>query len=664
MAHILRGYVGLVLIYGFLWCPAVVVAEDAELGEVTVHGDASDAGDAARDLSVAAETIRVDDYRDRVTSVAELIEMVPGVRVTRFGGLGDFATVAIRGSTAEQVQIYLDGVPLNPAAGGAVDLSKLPLSSLESITVYRGQAPIRFATSAVGGVIALTTRQAERDRKTDAQASYGSLNTFDAAASHSQGWEQTRFLINYQYGRSDGDFSFLDNNGTPANLADDQEVQRRNNEYAKHHQLTKLTQGLSDTLSLDFSNQFFREDRGMPGLGTLKSTTADLSTTRNISRVTLKASSLGRQNVNLEVAPFLSYQKSQFTDLEGRIGLGQQDNDDDTYVYGGDVITDFFLGHHQHLTFITAYRGEQFLPENFAAAPSAGTNSLRNRITVAGEDEIALWEERLIINPSVRFEMIFDKLSGDDPSLAGSIATDSDNKYPLSGKIGFILLPLEPLKLYGNFGRAYRVPNFLELFGDRGAIVGNPGLKPEKSWNFDVGVAHAMKRYRLELAYFEQRTDDLIQFLQTSQFTARAINLASATIRGAEFHASTTPWEWLELVTNYTLQWAKDTSGRAGFDGKFLPGRPKHEVHASSQFTYRWIKLFTSFDFIAENFLDSFNALKVSHRSLLGAGISITPVDWMTAGFEVKNTLNQQIEDIVGFPVPGRLYFGTVSFVI
>ena len=44
-------------------------------------------------------------------SVAELLEQAVGVQVRRFGGRDDFATLSVRGSTAAQVRVLLDGVP-------------------------------------------------------------------------------------------------------------------------------------------------------------------------------------------------------------------------------------------------------------------------------------------------------------------------------------------------------------------------------------------------------------------------------------------------------------------------------------------------------------------------------------------------------------------------
>src|SRR6185295_17078010 len=56
------------------------------------------------------------------------------------------------------VRVYLDGVPLNVASGGAVDLSTLPLGDVERAEVYRGTSPLAFGQSALGGIVAITTQ--------------------------------------------------------------------------------------------------------------------------------------------------------------------------------------------------------------------------------------------------------------------------------------------------------------------------------------------------------------------------------------------------------------------------------------------------------------------------------------------------------------------------
>ena len=52
-------------------------------------------------------------------------------------------TITLRGSNPDQVRIYVDGVPLNIAAGGGVDISTLPIGDVERVEVYRGSSPLR-----------------------------------------------------------------------------------------------------------------------------------------------------------------------------------------------------------------------------------------------------------------------------------------------------------------------------------------------------------------------------------------------------------------------------------------------------------------------------------------------------------------------------------------
>ncbi|HXZ86737.1 MAG TPA: TonB-dependent receptor plug domain-containing protein, partial [Myxococcota bacterium] len=132
-----------------LYCVAAFGARAGELHE------------SADDPSAFATVIQARDYDDRFATVEELLEQVPGVDVRRFGGLGAYSTASIRGSKSEQVLVLLDGVRLNEAERGGVDLSTLPLRQVERIEVLPGAGAQRWGSDAVGGVISITTRRPE-----------------------------------------------------------------------------------------------------------------------------------------------------------------------------------------------------------------------------------------------------------------------------------------------------------------------------------------------------------------------------------------------------------------------------------------------------------------------------------------------------------------------
>jgi len=76
-----------------------------------------------------------------VDTVADVLSDAAGVTVRRLGGPATWSILSIRGSSANEVQMYLDGIPLSRARNETVNLSNLPLDSLERIEVYRGTTP-------------------------------------------------------------------------------------------------------------------------------------------------------------------------------------------------------------------------------------------------------------------------------------------------------------------------------------------------------------------------------------------------------------------------------------------------------------------------------------------------------------------------------------------
>lgn len=668
---------GFYLFLFFSLIPLHSQGADSSLGEVQViaqdeskdeSGEGGPVSEAAHDTAAFTTVIPAKKFEGRRTNLSEVLEEAGGVRIRRYGGLDDFATLSIRGSTTEQVAVYLDGILLNQGIGGAVNIAAIPTDQIERIEIYKGVAPAWFGSSSIGGVVNIVTRSAGASRETHFTQSYGSFETYEGTLSQSERRSQTTYEMGYTYNRSAGDFTFLNDNGTPFNTADDREVARANNEFSRHNLLTKIghrfsrDEGPLENLTVRFHNQFFREDRGIPGLATLTSDVADLSTTRNGVSIEIARKAI-LPKLDLVLTPFFQYQKLQLSDPNGEIGLGAaQQTDDDAFQYGSAFRLHLLAGTRQRWSLQTEYRGEQFLPEDLTGG-TVSPSSVRNSLSLGLEDEIFLWSERVVLNPSVRSEHIFNEAAGTASAL-----------HPFSGKIGIKYRPFgsgEKAVLKSNFSRSYRLPSFSELFGDRGSINGNADLRPEKGLNWDAGASLDFQELaalsfpvRLEVSYYLNHIDDLIQFLQTSQFTVQPRNLSRARLQGIETHLSLSPLSFLDLAAGYTFQWAKDISGLPGIDGKFLPGRPRHEAGARATLRHRRGKIYSDLDFIDDNFLDTQNILKVNSRFLLNTGASVTFLKKFTANFEVKNLLNNPVSDVVGFPLPGRSYYGKLEIKI
>src|SRR6266566_3563923 len=201
------------------------------LGEVVVTAPPARESVPARDPPAFATVVDTTSAPTRVETLAEALADTVGVQVRRFGGLGDFSTVSIRGSSAGQVQVYLDGVPLGRAQNETVNLADLPLDAVDHVEVYRGTTPLAFAQSGPGGIVNVVTRRPGDTPVTGASVSYGSFETRKVDLARSARAGDFDYLAFAHYLGSQGDFTFLNDLGTTANPADDRVERRRNNAF-------------------------------------------------------------------------------------------------------------------------------------------------------------------------------------------------------------------------------------------------------------------------------------------------------------------------------------------------------------------------------------------------------------------------------------------------
>src|SRR6185436_1314502 len=130
---------------------------------------------------------------------------LPGVSITRLGGLGSMATLSLRGSAPNQVLVYVDGVPLNSATWGSVDIGALPIADLERIEIYRGMSPSSFGASAIGGIVSLSSRM-PRETGATAYAGGGDFRTGFGGANASWASRRLRLMLAANYLGSRGNF--------------------------------------------------------------------------------------------------------------------------------------------------------------------------------------------------------------------------------------------------------------------------------------------------------------------------------------------------------------------------------------------------------------------------------------------------------------------------
>ncbi|HEY6394018.1 MAG TPA: TonB-dependent receptor, partial [Candidatus Binataceae bacterium] len=103
----------------------------------------------------------------KIQDVATVLRQVPGVQVTQTGSPGAEADVSIRGASASQTLILLDGVEVNDGATGSFDISSLTTDNLDRIEVLRGAGGSLYGSQAIGGVVNILSQEGEGAPKLD-----------------------------------------------------------------------------------------------------------------------------------------------------------------------------------------------------------------------------------------------------------------------------------------------------------------------------------------------------------------------------------------------------------------------------------------------------------------------------------------------------------------
>jgi len=99
--------------------------------------------------------------RSGASGVADLLARLPGVELSRNGGVGNTTSLFIRGAETRFTAVYLDGVRIDSQSTGGAPWESIPLAQIERIEVLRGPAAAVYGSDAIGGVVQLFTKKGE-----------------------------------------------------------------------------------------------------------------------------------------------------------------------------------------------------------------------------------------------------------------------------------------------------------------------------------------------------------------------------------------------------------------------------------------------------------------------------------------------------------------------
>jgi vitamin B12 transporter len=129
------------------------------------------------DATIPVTVINRDQIEQSLaTDLSELLRFEAGIDIGRNGGPGQATSVFLRGTESNHTLLLIDGVRVNPGTIGGAAFQHIAPEVIERVEIVKGARSSLYGTEAIGGVINVITRQAEKT-SIDASLGYGSFNT-------------------------------------------------------------------------------------------------------------------------------------------------------------------------------------------------------------------------------------------------------------------------------------------------------------------------------------------------------------------------------------------------------------------------------------------------------------------------------------------------------
>ncbi|NLL36570.1 MAG: TonB-dependent receptor [Fretibacterium sp.] len=547
--------------------------------------------------------VRPQEMKGEQKDLPELLKQVPGLHVVETKGRGAYTVASIRGSSAAQVAVYVDGVLMNLGSEAAVDLSTIPVENVERIEVYRGYIPSRFGGASMGGVINIVSKRPEGagGSLSFGAHSFGGIRSGLAWSAPLGGGD---IFLGANFDHSDGDFKYPNDNNTPYTPSDDYEARRQNNRYERSDVLLKWHDA-----HWRVEGSWKRNDRVLPysapGADKPESPRGADFRIDQWSLVLARRQSWG----DLEWGFRVEYleQAKKYDDPANTIGgWGEQHNRYDTERLSFALDGAIPIGERHLLEFLWNWYDESLNTDGDVVKKMQGIpRHDRRSWNVQVQDTISLGDgDNLWLTPVIRWN-----------------GADGRTEFSWGAALAWRFSEGWSLKLTG--GTYNRAPNLYELYGDGAFIIPNPALKWESGTQWDVGLAWKGGLWggqaAAELTVFGRHSDDLIDYLMTNPRFAQYVNIGKAEVIGAELEAN---MEWENWALYLAATWMDPKNKTPGYmDGDPLANRPEWE--GTLRATRRWEKFsaFAELHYVGKNYYDMQG--KVGWTDLLTTGLGI-----------------------------------------
>ncbi len=572
---------------------------------------ATKVADAQKDIAASVAVISAQQIEQSITSSPlELVkDHVPGVFITEravmgygiaSGAAGGISIRGVGGSPVTGVLVLRDGRPDIMGLMGHPLPDAYSLDGLEKIEVLRGPASFLYGANAMGGVINLVSKKVRED---------GFVTTFRGGAGNFNSQK-----LNLHHGGKINNFNYYVTLGTQRT-----DGHRDFSNYEGAFSTAHVGYAFNDNTNLEFNANY--NDVRLLDPGTMDQPMEDhwYDIRRSGADVTLNQQgrlgdsyvklhgNFGRHEIydgwksNDQTVGLMMYHNARlWTGNISTIGFDYKN-------YGGDAKDSF-----PQIPVIDY--SEYFMTE---WAPYLHTQQV--------------FLKRFIASGGVRFEQ---------HDIYGS---------ELLPKIGVVANIMPSTSIRVSAAKGFRSPSIRELyiFPPR-----NEELKPERLWNYEIGLTQNIGSHaQMEAVVFQSEGDNMIRTVFEAgrpQFR----NSGDFVHYGYELSAKWQPMTPL----NVSASWSDMHLGEE------TQGAPEKKFTFYAGYDLGLVDLMATVMHAAELYGNDKRQNKLPDYTLINLAVNVVP--WRTLGLKLslKNVLDENYQTIYGYPMPGRTFMTEIFY--
>jgi vitamin B12 transporter len=490
----------------------------------------------------------------QIERVGDALREVPGMNVVQTGTPGQLTSVFMRGLPSQDMQVLLDGIPINQGLAGQFDFANLTTDNVERIEIARGPQSTIYGPRALAGVVQIFTKHGDGPPGITVSEEGGTYDTFRETLS------------------SDGKIGGFDYSLGASRI--DTDNARPNNAYRNTSGIADIGWSPNESARIGGLFLYSESETGNPN---------SVLAFRPVDHFLTEKWFIA-PHVDLRVTDWWQHRLIIDHDNERQVNDPNQDGfvgptralfQRTTVDYQNDI---------QATSWFTITSG--FFYSRLSAGEERPFTLFGPRIIsdftteVAGFAQATLHVQNLILVAGGRIDSFNDfgdvwtyrvagsyKIDKTDTTLHASVATGFSPPSSQDKIFRFNPNPSQPL----------------------------PPLEPEKDFGWDAGFEQRLfdRRVTFGATYFHNDLSNVIGFNGLFE----TLNLGAAETQGVETELRATPIKDLTVSASYTYLEAEktDNANITQPQGSRLPRRPRNEIYVSGSYLW-WGKLRTTLE--------------------------------------------------------------------